>query len=146
MGSSGSGRISDYPGTAPRGGGSDDGAGQGGGPGGGAGGGGSGRGEGQPEDRCARAFSVRLEDIEHSEYFGTHSAPPLAGETLHIRQRKRLVAETSAGLSVGNLPTSYNYLAPCLKDGWSYTGTVTASSTAPPVATVAADFAAIPKA
>ncbi len=133
MGSSGSGRISDYPGTSR---GSD---GSGGGQGGGSGGG-----DGQPEDRCGRAFSVRLEDIEHSDYFGIYGAPPPAGETLHVRQRKRLLAETPAGQSVGNLPTSYNYLASCLKDGWSYTGTVTTSSSAPPVASIAADFAAIP--
>jgi hypothetical protein len=127
MGSSGSGRISDYPGTSR---------------------GGSGSGEegddGQPEDRCGRALSIRLEDIEHSEYFGTYGAPPPTGETLQLRQRKRLVAETSAGQSVGNLPTSYNYLASCLKDGWAYTGTVATSNALPPVATVAADFAAIP--
>jgi hypothetical protein len=127
MGSSGSGRLSDYPGT-PRGGssGSD--------------------GGGQPEDRCGRAFSVRLEDIEHSVYFATHGVPPTEGEMLQIRQRKRLVAETSAGQTVGNLPTSYNYLASCLKDGWTYTGTVTTSSAGPPVAIVFADFAATPKA
>ena len=136
MGSSGSGRISDYPGTPRGGGGSGGGDGQGGGSGG----------DGEPQDRCGRALSVRLEDIEHSEYFGTYGAPPPAGETLHIRQRKRLVAETSAGQSVGNLPTSYNYLASCLKDRWGYTGAVTTSSAALPVATVAADFAAIPQA
>lgn len=137
MGSSGSGRISDYPGTSRRGGGSGGGDGQG--DGGGAGGGG-----GQPQDRCAKAFSVRLEDIEHSTYFEAYGAPPPAGETLHVRQRKRLVAETSAGQSVGNLPTFYNHLASCLRDGWGYTGTVTTSSAAGPVATVTADFAAIP--
>jgi hypothetical protein len=128
MGSSGSGRISDYPGTSG---------------GGGQGGGGVGGGGGQPEDRCGRAFSASLEDIEHSEYFATHGALPPEGVVLHIRQRKRLVAETSAGQSVGNLPTSYNYLASCLKDGWSYTGTVISSAKGPPVASVAVDFAAI---
>ena len=95
-----------------------------------------------PRIAAEEALSVRLEDIEHSEYFGTNGGPPLAGEMLHIRQRKRLVAETSAGQSVGNLPTSYNYLASCLKGGWGYTGTVTTSSNAPPAATVGADFVA----
>jgi hypothetical protein len=129
MGSSGSGRISDYPGTSR---------------GGGSGSGGAEGGGGQPEDRCGRALSVTLEDIEHSDYFGTQGAPPPAGTTLNIRQRKRLVVETSAGQSVGNLPTSYNFLASCMKDGWSYTGTVTSSNNGPPVASVTADFAAIP--
>ena len=128
MGSSGSGRIGDYPGTSR----------------GGGGQGGSSEGDnGQSEDRCRKAFSVRLEDIEHSDYFGTNGVPPPAGEMLQIRQRKRLVAETLAGQSVGNLPTSYNYLASCLKEGWGYTGIVTASSATLPVATVVVDFAAI---
>lgn len=126
MGSSGSGRISDYPGTSSM--------------------NGDSGGGGQPEDRCGRAFSVRLEDIEHSGHFKSAGSLPPPGETLHIRQRKRLVAETSAGQDVGNLPTSYNYLAACLKEGWAYTGTVTASANGPPVATIAADFAAIPPA
>jgi hypothetical protein len=130
MGSSGSGRISDYPGTSRDG-------------GGGGQGGGSGSGDGQPEDRCGRAFSVRLEDIEHSEYFAFHGSPPPVGETLQVQQRKRLVAETIAGQSVGNLPTSYNYLASCLKDGWTYTGAVTTSNVGRPVASVTADFAAL---
>ncbi len=127
MGSSGSGNISDYPGTSR------------GGSGGGIGGGGE-----PPVDRCERAFSVRLEDIEHSDYFRTYGAPPPVGETLHVRQRKRLVAETSAGQSVGNLPTSYNYLASCMKSGWGYTGTVRTTSVAPPITTIAADFGATP--
>jgi hypothetical protein len=133
MGSSGSGKISDYPGTS-----------RGNGSGSGGQDGGAGGGDGQPEDRCGRALSVSLEDVEHSDYFGTHGTPPPAGETLNIRQRKRLVAETSAGQSVGNLPTFYNYLASCMKDGWGYTGTVISSSNGPPVASVAADFAALP--
>lgn len=142
MGSSGSGRISDYPGSSRARGDRDGGRGRDSGGGGGAGG--SGGGGGQPEDRCGKAFSVRLEDIEHSEYFTAHGAPPPLGETLHVRQRKRLVAETSTGQTVGNLPTSYNYLAGCLKDGWAYTGQVTTSSSGPPVAAVTADFAAMP--
>jgi hypothetical protein len=130
MGSSGSGRISDYPGTS-----------KGGGNGGGSTGGGGGQ---PPEDRCGRAFSTPLEDIEHSEYYQAHRAPPPVGEPLQIRQRKRLVAETAHGQSVGNIPTGLNFLAACLKDGWSYTGRVTASNNGPPLATVTADFAAIP--
>lgn len=128
MGSSGSGRISDYPGSS------------GGGPSGAGDGGGSGG--GQPEDRCSRAFAVSLEDIEHSDYYSAHGAPPPVGEVLRVALRKRLVAETGTGQSVGNLPTAFNYLAGCLKEGWSYTGTVTSSASGPPVASVSGDFAA----
>ncbi len=128
MGSSGSGRISDYPGTSRAGG-------NGGGPKGDGG-------DQPPEDRCGRAFSTPLEDIEHSEYYEVHGAPPPIGEALRIRQRKRLVAETADGQSVGNIPTALNFLASCMKEGWDYTGLVTVSNNGPPLASATADFAA----
>jgi hypothetical protein len=129
MGSSGSGRIGDYPGTSQGGGSPSQGAGGGGRP---------------PEDRCARAFSTALEDIEHSEHYRAHGVPPPKSEVLEIRLAKRLVAVTAGGQSVGNLPTALNYLAACMKDGWRYTGLVTDSGNGPPTATVTADFAATP--
>lgn len=129
MGSSGSGRISDYPGSSK--GGSK------------TGGAGSGGGSGQvPEDRCGRALAVVLEDIEHSDYFVTHRTVPPAGTVLRIQHKKRLAAVTEEGEVVGNLPTGYNYLAACLKEGWSYIGTVRSSTSRPPIASVSADFIA----
>ena len=122
MGSSGSGRITDYPGSSKKGSGGDP----------------------SPEDRCERAFSAALEDIEHSDYYKSHGAVPPVGERLRVTQRKRLVAETTNGESVGNLPTSLNYLAGCLKDGWGYRGEIRNSKAGRPVATISADFAAIP--
>lgn len=140
MGSSGSGRITDYPGSSQRkpGGKPSGGGGGGGRPGGGSGGGGT------PQDRCARAFSARLEDVERSDYYRAHKAVPPVGTKLKVIQLKRLVAQTLDGESVGNLPTSLNYLASCLKDGWNYVGTIQSASNPPPVANIAADFAATP--
>lgn len=123
MGSSGSGRITDYPGSS----------GSGTSTGGGGGGGGS--------DRCAQAFAVALEDIEHCDFYRRAGAVPARGQQLRIAHKKRIVAETDAGVTVGNLPTTYNYLASCLAAGWAYTGTVTVSNSAGPVAKVSADFA-----
>lgn len=123
MGSSGSGRLSDYPGSSGSGSGSST----------GGGGGGS--------DRCSQAIAVALEDVEHCDYYTTVGTVPGRGQQLRIAQKKRVVAETDAGVTVGNLPTTYNYLAGCLKDGWTYTGTVTASSGSGAVAKVSADFA-----
>src|SRR5689334_5885300 len=126
MGSSGSGRISDYPGSS-----SDKSGSKGGG-------------GGDPEDRCTRAFGTKLEDVEQSEYFKTHGNVPRLGTQLTIEHRKRMVVLTnSGGEVVGNLPTNLNYLASCIKDGWTYAGTVVMSSRGPPVATVSVDFAAI---
>jgi hypothetical protein len=128
MGSRGSDRFSDYPGSSnPR-------------SSGGKGGGGGG--DDTPVDRCARAFSVTLEDVEHCEFFVNHKTCPAAGTVLHIAQKKRVVAQTGTGEVVGNLPTNFNYLAACIKGGYSYIGAVRSSSDGPPVATVTADFAA----
>lgn len=113
MGTSGSSRFSDYPERPPtkvvsvtgRG-----------GVAGGSGG----------EDRCDRAFTATLEDHERSEYHAKHSAPPKVGVTVVIDKNKRIVARVASGESIGNLPTSFNYLAACMADGRSYRGRITA--------------------
>jgi hypothetical protein len=124
MGSSGSSRISDYPGSA------------GGKPGGGDGSGGG------ADDRCARAFNTVLEDVEHSDYYVKNGAVPPVGTELTIVARKRIIAVTKGGESVGNLPTSFNYLAASLKDGWTYFGVIRNATNPPPIANIAADFVA----
>jgi hypothetical protein len=121
MGSSGSGRISDYPGTSSS--------------------SGESQGSGSGLDRCAQAIGVVLEDIEHCDFYKNVGGVPAPGQQLRIALKKRVVAETDAGVTVGNLPTMYNYLAACLKDGWTYAGTVTASSSSGTIALVSADFA-----
>src|SRR5258706_6167257 len=127
MGSRRSGRLTDYPGgkTQDKSGSSGDG-----GP--------------APEDRCSRAFSVTLEDVEHCAFFKSHGSAPKIGTDLQIARKKRIVAETPAGEVVGNLPTNFNYLAGCLNDGFKYVGKVIDSSKGPPVAKVAVDFAPMP--
>lgn len=131
MGSTGSGRISDYPGSSsyrPG--------------GGGPGGGGPGGGGPGDSDRCARAFSVNLEDVERSDYYQQHQSVPPVGTQLKVVKHKRIVAETDDGQVVGNIPTSHNYLAACIKNGWSYFGVVRSVSNVPPEAVVTVDFAA----
>lgn len=144
VGSSGSGRLSDYPGSSRgTGGGGSGGNGGGGGSGGGGGGASGGGGSGGYNDRCGQAFHVDLEDVEHSDYFKAHGTVPPVGTELRIAHRKRIVAETLQGESVGNIPTTHNYLADCLKDGRTYTGTVRVSAGGPPAASVSADFAPV---
>lgn len=128
MGSTGSGSFTDYPGTTRK---KDQGRGAGGGGGGG----------GDQPDRCAKAFNTTLEDIEHYDYFKTRNTIPPVGTKLSVVHKKRIVAVTEDGLTVGNLPTSLNYLASCLKDGYTYVGTIRKSSKGT-VAIVSADFAA----
>lgn len=123
MGSTGSGSFSDYPGSRPKEGSE------------GAGGGGA-----SGEDRCARAFSCALEEIEQCEHFNTSGGVPPANTALTIEQRGRLFAVDASGRTVGALPTRFNYLADCLVAGFTYEGRVNSSASAP-VASVNVDFA-----
>lgn len=127
MGSTGSGSFTDYPGTPkPK------------------GTGGNGEGGADSGDRCARAFGTTLEDVEHCDFFKNQGNSPAVGTVLHVAHKKRVVAQTPAGEVVGNLPTSFNYLAACLGDGYTYVGRVRSSNNGLPVAIVAVDFAAVP--
>ena len=123
MGSTGSGSFSDYPGSRPK----TDGQ--------GAGGGGA-----SGEDRCSRAFSSNLEEVEQCEYFKANADVPATGTVLSIEQHGRFFAVDASGQKVGALPTRFNYLADCIAAGFSYAGRVNASASAP-VASVSVDFA-----
>jgi len=118
MGSSGSGNFSDYPGSQK--------------PGSGGEGGGK-----DPDDRCARAFSTTLEDVEVSAYYKANGAAPPIGTTLTIVLAKRLVALDGASVIVGNISTKMNYIADCLASGHNYEGQITSvSPTSPIIVTV----------
>lgn len=122
MGSSGSGNFSDYSGsTAPK-----DKAGQG-------GGGTSG------VDRCQQAFSTVLEEVAQCDYFVQSQVVPAAGTPLGLVFAKRVFAVDARGVKVGALPTSFNFLATCLRDGVTYAGVVR-SSALTPMPTVEVDF------
>lgn len=108
MGSTGSGRFSDYSGEPKT------------ESSGGSSGGSSG------SDKCGEGFTVSLEDVASHEFYETHGSGPVVGTELTIEIRRRVVA-VADGLPVGSLPTSFNYLARCLKDGFSYTGVVSVS-------------------
>lgn len=125
MGSSGSGNFTDYSGTA----GKPDGKG---GTSGGSGG----------DDKCRQAFNAGLEDVALFAFFKANGTVPSTGSTLSLAFRHRVIAIDQSGTEVGSLPTKFNYLAACLKDGIQYAGVVT-SSTASPVPQVDADFVAI---
>ncbi|MRI56585.1 hypothetical protein D8770_21875 [Methylobacterium sp. DB1607] len=109
MGSSGSGSFSDYSGSKQQ---SNS---------GGSSGGSSG------DDLCRRAFNVSLEDVGLYDYFKKTSNVPPANTVLSIVVAKRPIAIDPNGVSVGALPTKYNYLLGCISSGNSYTGLVTFS-------------------
>jgi len=115
MGSSGSGSFTDYPGS------------------------GKNEADAAPEDRCKKALSSQLEDVEHHAYYTAHGKPPPIGTVLEVALVKRVVA-VADGEIVGNLPTRLNYLAGCMRAGYEYVGIVTTSKSGPTVI-VSGDFA-----
>ncbi len=131
MGSTGTGRFSDYPGT----------------PSGSAkagrdeGGGSKTKGE---VDQCERSLvNVALEEVARCDYSVAHRGLPAVGTTVVVRTALvggRLGVETVEGSEViGLLPTEYNYLLQCMKQGYAYAGEVK-SARARPVPIVRVDL------
>lgn len=122
MGSTGTGKFTDYPGSS---GGHPNPGKKGKGGGGGGGGGGS--------DQCDLAIEdLALEEVGSSEHFTEHSRVPRVGTEVRLRRKlvgSRLAVETVAAREiVGFVPTEYNYLRQCMSRGYEYTGTVVSSS------------------
>lgn len=113
MGSSGTGRLSDYPGSRGT-------SGKGGPQGGSSG-----------EDRCKKPISEQLEDVSRCDYFKNHKRVPKAGTHVAAVQAKRIEVTTTEGEVIGYLPTKYNYLAGCIATGYKYSGTVVTSKDNP---------------
>lgn len=92
-------------------------------------------------DRCRQAFSCVLEEVAQCDFYVATSTVPAVGTEFFLVHDGRLFAVTSEGVKVGALPTQYNYLAGCIKDGNTYIGVVTGSRVLP-VPFVSADFTA----
>ncbi|MEX0722014.1 MAG: hypothetical protein WD059_15160 [Balneolaceae bacterium] len=101
MGSTGSGRLSDYSGKK-----STDSSGKDGGASG--------------EDKCGKAFSTHLEDVGTSKFYEQNDSVPSSGESVSLSFKKRIIAVLDDGTAIGNLPTAYNYLKFCMDDGFNY--------------------------
>lgn len=126
MGSTGTGRFTDYPGTPS--GSSKTGSGNG---SEGQGGGGASK-----ADQCLHMIeSVALEEVARSEYFVAHKILPSAGTAVIVRSSLiggRIGVETVPALElVGLLPTEYNYLLQCMKQGYNYPGKVISTTSKP---------------
>lgn len=79
------------------------------------------------ENKCDKAISANLEDIERCSYYTTHQDVPEVGTAVQLSFNQRLIVVTG-GLTLGNLPTKFNYLMACLEDGYTYAGAVSSSS------------------
>ncbi len=112
MGSSGTGKLSDYSEKTEK-------------KGGGKASGASGK------DPCDNAFATTLEDVDRCEYFKNHKSVPPIGTEVIVSLKGRLLVDTLAGETIGYLPTEYNYLAGCMKKKRSYGGQVSSATTKP---------------
>jgi len=88
---------------------------------------------GKPEgDRCERAFSADLEEVGRCAYFAGHGDLPPVGAAVRVVASKRMtVISGDAEEEIGFLPTEYNYLRQCIREGHSYSGVVQSSSLRP---------------
>jgi len=116
MGSTNTGRFSDYP-SAPK------------TPG--APSGGSGASGGQ-DDPCNRVIAEQLlDEVERCDYWTSHQdVPPVGSDVVLLPQLQggRLaVALAGTGEILGYLPTKFNYLRACMEQGWRYQGEVVAA-------------------
>lgn len=111
MGSSGTGKFSDYSNsTRPN-------------PSGGNGG-------ASGEDPCAAEVTAFLEEVERSQYYMLHNSLPAVGTQIVLMLKGRLAIEVNGEL-IGYLPTEYHYLASCIKSGSNYSGVITSVASHP---------------
>ncbi len=76
------------------------------------------------EDRCNKAFSTELEEVERCEYYRKYSDLPTKGSKIYVTFNSRMEVINEPGEVIGYLPTKYNYLATCIQDGNSYSGNI----------------------
>ena len=82
-------------------------------------------------NKCDRAVATVLEDIETCDYYLNNGHVPSKGTYVKIEKKTRIVALGVNGVEIGHLPTEYNYLLECLNDGYQYEGEVSGSFDAP---------------
>ena len=82
-------------------------------------------------NKCDRAVATVLEDVETCDYYKKHGKVPAKGSYMRIDKKMRLVAVDENGDIIGHLPTEYNYLLECLNDGYQYEGEVSGSFDTP---------------
>ena len=113
MGTTGTGRFTDYSGSgggAPK---------------------SSGGGGGEERQPCDKPFSARLEEVDRCDYVNQQGSPPPPGTEVILSLDTRLTVSTTEGEVIGYLPTKFNYLASCIAEGREYGGHVKSSMVTP---------------
>jgi len=111
MGSSGSGSLSDYDHKSK---------------------GNANQGASSGEDKCGKAFSALLEEVQNCNYFAnTGNVPPVNTVVSIVFANPRLAVQDGQNVIIGYLPTKFNYLLLCIEEGINYSGLVSSSALAP---------------
>lgn len=92
------------------------------------------------EDLCARAFSTSLDEVANCEFYQTGRNVPESGTPVNVVFDKRMIVQNDDGVSLGLLPTRFNYLRSCMTDGFTYSGVIVNSSLTP-IPTIIVDIA-----
>ncbi|MCR4826951.1 MAG: hypothetical protein K5882_08400 [Bacteroidales bacterium] len=82
-------------------------------------------------NKCDRAVASVLEEVATCDYYKKNGHVPAKGTYVKIGLKIRLVAFDENGDVIGYLPTEYNYLLECLNDGYQYEGEVSGSFETP---------------
>jgi hypothetical protein len=114
VGSRGTGNFSDYSDNIGEGGGTS-----------GSSGGSSG------SDRCTTSITATLEESHRCTYFTKYKTVPPPGTPVNLHRSGRVGVETDQGELIGFLPTQYNYLVSCMRNGYSYSVQITSSAMNP---------------
>ncbi|MBQ4393871.1 MAG: hypothetical protein II825_01035 [Paludibacteraceae bacterium] len=81
---------------------------------------------------CEKAFETSIEDVETNDYYiSKGSVPPAGARGVLSFNGKRIVVVDDSGKTIGNMPTTYNYLLNCLEEGYEYVWVVVASAEKP---------------
>jgi hypothetical protein len=84
------------------------------------------------KDECNKAYSIILEEVDRCEYYINHSSLPPNGLSIKIDFHLRLEAkDASSNEIIGYLPTKYNFLVNCIKNGFIFKGEIVSSITKP---------------
>lgn len=82
-------------------------------------------------NKCERAVATVLEEVETCDYYKKYGKVPSKGAFIKIVLKTRIASVDENGDVIGYLPTEYNYLLDCLTDGYIYEGEVAGSFDTP---------------
>jgi len=83
------------------------------------------------EDKCGKAFSTGLEEVQNCSYYINNRNVPPAKTPVRVTFIDPRLAVEANGEVFGYLPTKYNYLRVCMASGKNYVGEVLISGTNP---------------